>query len=120
MSEKFLRAWRLIDDTAKCPRMYARTRESFLMRITSILEVIIENFQPGPFALNHIDPRRADYELSLPVDDAWACEVVKKGLQELNRFREEERALGSLSPFLIEIPIEELKLHGGGVSDKDG
>lgn len=71
------RALELLIVTAGAPRMYATTRESFLQRIATIVEMVDKTFVPWKFYAKHLGLNGPEYKDPQGYfDDAWAREVI--------------------------------------------
>jgi len=71
----------LLNQTIKCPKMYATDKEAFLMRVSTILEIVDENFSVENFYKTHLKTFGSNYiGLNEEIDDIWAKEVINDAL----------------------------------------
>lgn len=79
------KAKQLIEDTRARPSMYASCREAYISRITSILEMALDGFQPYTFYVLHVPKRGAAYlTLKDSVDQKWADRVASAAIALLD------------------------------------
>jgi hypothetical protein len=78
------KALRIIEDTRARPSTFASCREAYISRVTSILEMALDGFQPYNFYVLHVPKRGVAYlTLKDPVDQAWADLVAESAVKLL-------------------------------------
>jgi len=85
MSEIKNLAINLLSNTQKYPQMYASTKEAYITRVATILEMSDENFSAQNFYEAHLKTLGSNYlDLNEEVNELWAQEVVNDALNKLN------------------------------------
>jgi hypothetical protein len=65
----------------KAPRMYASTREALLMRVSTILEMVDDNYDARDLYEKHGSPTGNVYgDMDKQYEDEWARCVIDKAL----------------------------------------
>jgi hypothetical protein len=63
------------------PQQYALIKESFIIRVSTILEMILDDFVANEFYIRHLKTVGCTYvDLNKSFDDEWACKVVDDAL----------------------------------------
>jgi hypothetical protein len=78
------RAREMLQTAGARPRMYALSKEAFVMRATTVLEVFIDGFNAMEFYERHLERYGSSLKgLSDPVEDKWGQSVMADALKVL-------------------------------------
>ena len=67
------------------PKKHASTKETFIVRIATILEMVALDFNVSNFYSKHLDMHGLMYmDLFSEVDDDWAYQVIDDAIEEIN------------------------------------
>lgn len=76
----------LLMQTKKTPQLFALTRESLLLRVTSLIEVIDYDFKASTFYIFHSDSKDLDNQLSdNEKDRVWCDQVIDHAVKILTK-----------------------------------
>ncbi len=74
----------ILIDTGACPKMYATSRESFMNRVSTCLEIADLNFSSSKFWEKHLGVIGSSYvNPNEPMTDEWARFVIDDALEIL-------------------------------------
>lgn len=75
----------LLSATKKYPTMYATSKEAYIMRISTILEMADENFCASKFYEDHLKIYGSIYtDLHDNLDEGWALKIADDAICILN------------------------------------
>ena len=80
---------KLLEQTAKTPKMFCTNKEALLVRVTTILEIFITNFNASKFYKKHLKTKGTTYlYLNDTYDNEWASNVINDGIILLKSIKE--------------------------------
>ena len=91
MTNSISKAKEILLNTRRAPGMYALTRESFLNRVCTVLEMLDVDNWPQDFYTKHLGTYGSRYlTASDPVDDNWAHLVIDDALSIIESHVQQE------------------------------
>lgn len=80
------RANLLLFQLKQTPQMFAACKESFIMRVSTILEMVLEDFNPQNFYLKHLDSVGNNYiNIHDEVTKDWSDTVIDEAILLLQK-----------------------------------
>ena len=75
----------LLESARANPRKHASTKETFIVKIATILEMVVAEFDVSNFYAKHLNMQGLMYmDLFSEVDDEWAYQVIDDAIDEIN------------------------------------